>query len=97
MEGNQKETICKYILEQGNEFEGLEPKPRLTLRLRDKDFFQSYVQELNFEKLFALDEKQIENEARLNIKRNSQVLNSKVINTFGKDRGGSGNLNNTYK
>ncbi|ENW26110.1 hypothetical protein F925_00594 [Acinetobacter lwoffii NCTC 5866 = CIP 64.10 = NIPH 512] len=85
MDGRQKETICKYILEQGNEFEGLEPKPRLTLRLRDKDFFQSYVQELNFEKLFALDEKQLENEARLNIKRNSQVLNSKVINAFGKD------------
>ena len=41
MQGSQRDTLCKYIMEPGNEFEGLEPKPRLTLRERDKAFFLS--------------------------------------------------------
>lgn len=78
MEGKQRDTLCKYILEPGNEFEGLEPKPRLTLRERDKAFFLKYVQELRFDELLSLDDKGLDNESRLNIKKNSALFKSRV-------------------
>ncbi|WP_336139946.1 DUF262 domain-containing protein [Acinetobacter ursingii] len=78
MQGSQRDTLCKYILEPGNEFEGLEPKPRLTLRERDKAFFLKYVQGLKFDELFLLDDKGLENESQLNIKRNSLLFRNKI-------------------
>ena len=39
MEGAQRDTLLRYLCEPGNEFEGLTPKPRLTLRERDQPFF----------------------------------------------------------
>jgi len=74
MQGKQRETLCQYILEPGNEFEGLESKPRLTVRKRDQAFFLNYVQELAFGELFKLDDKAINNESRLNIKQNSKLF-----------------------
>ncbi|AEJ00220.1 protein of unknown function DUF262 [Nitrosomonas sp. Is79A3] len=83
MQGKQRDTLCKYILEPGNEFEGLEPKPRLTLRERDKAFFLKYVQELRFDELFVLDDKGLDNESRLNIKRNSNLFKDRVKTSLG--------------
>lgn len=77
--------LYKYIFEPGNEFEGINPQPRLTLRERDKDYFKQYVQELKFEALFKLDNEQLENEAKLHIKQNSKVLYDKVKTTFDND------------
>ncbi len=74
MQGKQRETLCQYILEPGNEFEGLESKARLTVRKRDQEFFLNYVQGLNFNDLFELDEVALDNESRLNIKRNSKLF-----------------------
>ena len=74
--------LYEYIFEPGRRFQGISPKPRLTLRDRDKEFFKKYVQELNFEELFKLDDEQLENEAKLHIKKNSQVLYNKVKNVF---------------
>jgi len=85
MQGTQRDTLCKYILEPGNEFEGLEPKPRLTLRERDKAFFLKYVQELKFDELFALDEKGVDNESRLNIKKNALLFKSRVTKSLNDD------------
>jgi len=85
MEGPQRDTLCKYILEPGNEFEGLEPKPRLTLRERDKAFFLKYVQALKFDDLFALDDKGLDNESRLNIKKNSQLFSDRIKKSFESD------------
>ncbi len=78
LEGNQRDTLCKYIQEPGNEFEGLEPKPRLTLRERDKAFFLKYVQALNFDELLELDDKGLNNESQLNIKKNSQLFLERI-------------------
>jgi hypothetical protein len=54
MPGTQKDTLTTYIREPGNEFEGLEAKPRLTLRERDKGFFEKFVQVLDFDELLNL-------------------------------------------
>ena len=84
-QGGINSQLYKYIFEPGNEFEGINPQPRLTLRERDKDYFKQYVQELNFEALFKLDNEQLENEAKLHIKQNSKVLYDKVKTTFDHD------------
>ena len=85
LDGNQRDTLCKYIREPGNEFEGLEPKPRLTLRERDKAFFSKYVQGLEFEELLALDEMGVGNESQLNIKNNSQLFLQRVSKQLDND------------
>lgn len=78
LEGKQRDTLCKYIQEPGNEFESLEPKPRLTLRERDKAFFSKYVQALDFEQLSGLDDKSLDNESQINIKKNSQLFLQRI-------------------
>ncbi|MCO6413229.1 MAG: DUF262 domain-containing protein [Thiogranum sp.] len=83
LEGKQRDTLCKYIQEPGNEFEGLEPKPRLTLRERDKAFFAQHVQALEFERLCALDDESLENESQVNIKNNSQLFLQRVGKSLG--------------
>ena len=85
LQGDDRKALLQYILEPGNKFEGLESKPRLTVRSRDRDFFASYVQGLKFDELFAMDEKALENESRLNIKRNSQLLDKYVSEKLGDD------------
>lgn len=85
LEGSQRDTLCKYIQEPGNEFEGLDPKPRLTLRERDRAFFAEYVQALKFEKLLELDEKGVDNESQLNIKNNSQLFLRRISNELDND------------
>ena len=85
LDGNQRDTLCNYIQEPGNEFEGLEPKPRLTLRDRDKEFFLKYVQGLEFEELLELDEKGFDNESQINIRKNSQLFLQKISKQFGDD------------
>jgi len=84
LEGEKRDTLCQYIQEPGNEFEGLEPKPRLTLRERDKAFFSKYVQALEFEDLSKLDEKNLDNESQINIKKNSQLFLQRIEKHLGE-------------
>jgi len=44
LEGKQRLSILKYLSEPGDEAEDLEPRPRLTLRLKDREFFLKHVQ-----------------------------------------------------
>ena len=83
LEGKQQDTLRKYIQEPGNEFEGLEPKPRLTLRERDKSFFKKYVQALNFDELSGFDDKNLANESQINIKKNSQLILQRIAKYLG--------------
>lgn len=82
MQGSEQTTLLRYIAEPGNKFEGLEAKPRLTLRDRDNDFFVKYVQSLKFDELALLDEAALTNEARVNIKKNSQLLQKRITEIF---------------
>ena len=86
MEGSHKDTLYKYIQEPGNEFEGLEPKPRLTLRQRDKEFFSKYVQSLEFDDLLSLDVDKLGNESQQNIFKNSEYFIRSIKKRFG-DKG----------
>ncbi|PCJ28174.1 MAG: hypothetical protein COA96_01305 [SAR86 cluster bacterium] len=74
MTGESQDRLKQYIREPGNHFEGLKSKPRLTLRDRDKDFFEKYVQSLDFDGLLKLDPETLSSEAQKNIYKNSNSL-----------------------
>jgi len=84
LSGKQQSQFLKYISEPGNEFEGLDPKPRLTLRERDREFFEEYVQGLDFDCLLKLDPITIENEAQRNIRANSKCILECLQSVFEK-------------
>ncbi|WP_040239278.1 DUF262 domain-containing protein [Chromohalobacter japonicus] len=86
VEGEDRATLREYLMERGNKYEGLQPKPRLTLRERDRDFFVHYVQNLDFERLFSLGEQSLENESQKNIQNNSRLLLKRITDRFGDDQ-----------
>ena len=75
----------KYILEPGNELEDLKPKPRLTLRERDRDFFKKYVQERRFNDLLSMDSARLATDSQRNIQSNSRFFLKQFQTTFGDD------------
>ncbi|MEA3250577.1 MAG: DUF262 domain-containing protein [Pseudomonadota bacterium] len=83
LEGEDRSTLSQYITEPGNKFAGLEPKPRLTLREKDRVFFTCYVQGLAFNDLLALGTASLENESQKNIQANSQLLIDRLRTRFG--------------
>ena len=87
MEGAQRDTLLRYLCEPGNEFEGLTPKPRLTLRERDQPFFNEYIQGLKFTELAGLDEKLLDNESQRNVRANWQLIENRITERFGDDTG----------
>ena len=81
-ENASKDELKGYIVEPGKKVEKIEPKPRLTLRERDRTFFRKYVQEFRLGELAALDESALENEAQVNIVRNSKHLQEVICQAF---------------
>ena len=80
-ESNQA-TLKKYIREDGNKYEGLQPRPRLRIRKRDNDFFEKYVQGVDIDSLVKLNPEKQDTEAKGNIIKNAQLLLNKVNETF---------------
>ncbi|MBB4303886.1 hypothetical protein GGD81_002938 [Rhodobium orientis] len=71
-----------YILEPGKKMEGIRPKPRLTLRERDIEFFENYIQNFRLDELFELSESSLSNESQINIKLNSKYILNKIEKKF---------------
>ncbi|MCH9758570.1 MAG: DUF262 domain-containing HNH endonuclease family protein [Proteobacteria bacterium] len=92
LNGNDQETIQKYIIEPGNKFQELEAKPRLTLRERDKEFFKQYVQNLAFDDLLKIDKKNLDNESQINIQANSKYFIDRIKKEFSSDVEGINNF-----
>jgi uncharacterized protein with ParB-like and HNH nuclease domain len=85
LSGEERADFYKYIREPGSVSQGLKPKPRLALRERDKDFFAQYIQNLELEKLQALDPEQLDNEAQKNIYFNAKLFVDRLKETYGDD------------
>lgn len=81
--GGNKEELKSYILEAGKKMEGIQAKPRLSLRDRDRAFFEKYIQSLDLENLAEIDPLSLENESQRNIKANAAHLQSQIIEHFG--------------
>ncbi len=80
--GDLRSDFENYLREPGRASQGLMPKPRLTLRERDRKFFADYVQNLKFKELVALDPAQLDNESQRNIRRNAELLLQKLDVSF---------------
>lgn len=83
--GNIRDTLNRYLCEPGNQLEGLAQKPRLTLRDRDRAFFEKYVQAVDFPGLFSLDPAQLDNESQRNIQSNARLFDDRLQQAFGND------------
>ena len=83
--GIYKDSLKKYICEPGDEIEQLAPRPRISLRDRDKAFFADYVQSMQLETLLQLDSAQLSNESQRNIQTNANLLLNRIQNAVTKD------------
>ncbi len=83
--GDLRSDFESYIREPGRASQGLKPKPRLSLRDRDREFFSCYVQSLKFEDLLSLDQAMLENESQRNVQSNSQLLLERLEKKFSGD------------
>ena len=70
--GEDKDELRDYILEPGKKMEGILPKPRLSLRERDRAFFAKYIQSLKLDELIDLDASSLDNESQVNIRANAR-------------------------
>ncbi len=69
--------ITKYLYEKGNTFTGTKDRFRLTLRKRDAEFFQRYVQrEAGFEQLLLLAA--IESDSQKNLRDNAAYFQKEL-------------------
>lgn len=80
-----QQTFRLYLCEPGNALEGLENKPRLTLRERDRAFFKQYVQGVALDELLTLDPAQLDNESQRNIQANAKLLLQQLDSKFGSN------------
>ena len=85
LSGDLRSDFENYIREPGRASQGLKPKPRLSLRERDREFFTKHVQSLDFDTLLGLDPAGLDNESQKNIQSNSRLLLDRLKNTFGSD------------
>ena len=74
-----------YLREPGNIFVGIEAKPRLHLREKDRSFFEKYIQNIDLDSLQKLDPYNLNTEAQRHICQNTKLLMTKVDSVFEND------------
>ena len=65
--------------------EDLAPLPRLHLRQKDQEFFNKYIQNVNFSDLISLDPENLPNESQQHIRSNCALIIKKMDDTFNGD------------
>lgn len=83
--GAIRDAFHRYLCEPGNVLEGLAKKPRLTLRERDRAFFEHHVQDVSLTELLTLDPAQLDNESQRNIQANARLFLQRLEAAFGDD------------
>lgn len=78
---NKKDDFKQYLIEKGNIFEGVENKPRLYLRKKDQEFFNTYIQNVDLEGLLKLDPAKLD-ETKKHIRENCELLEEKIKKAF---------------
>lgn len=78
LSGNNRTALLKYINQPGNPIENLDPKPRLTLRERNKEFFRTYIQtEGKLKELFNKNPNGL-TDPQKNIRNNAELFWKKI-------------------
>lgn len=83
--GDKRRDCINYLIEPGNELEGLAPLPRLHLRQKDQDFFNKYIQNVKLSELISLDSETLANESQKLIRSNCFILMKKMDAEFKED------------
>lgn len=83
--GDNRINCNKYLIEPGNDLEGLAPLPRLHLRQKDQSFFNKYIQNVKLSELIALDPESLANESQQLIRANCALLMKKMEAAFSGD------------
>jgi hypothetical protein len=83
--GSIRDAFHRYLCEPGNVLESLPQKPRLTLRERDRTFFEKFVQGVRLTELIDQDAAQLDNESQRNIRLNAKLFLDKLAEKFGGD------------
>ncbi len=86
--GKIRDAFHRYLCEPGNVLESLPQKPRLTLRERDRVFFEYFVQGIRLHELIDQDAAQLDNESQRNIRLNAKLFLEKLEEKFGNDAEG---------
>lgn len=81
----KRSKFSEYIIEPGNDFEGLEAKPRVHIRKRDNEFFKKYIQEMDFKGLFELNPDIQDTEAKSNIINNAKCFLNRIDDKFNSE------------
>lgn len=80
-----KQDCKKYLIEEGNELEGIQSQPRIFIKERDRDFFSAYIQSGDLDGLAQIDTATLDTEAKQHIQRNCRVLRERLKDTFKND------------
>lgn len=80
-----KKTCMEYLQEPGNKIAGIVAQPRLFLRDRDQQFFNTYIQNVNLEELRKIDTTTLSTEAQRHIQENARVLSEHFSESFLND------------
>lgn len=83
--GDDRADFKNYIIEPGRASQGIVPKPRLQLRKVDNPFFCTYVQEMQFDKLFGLNPDMLPTEAQQNILLIAKLLMDLLVANFASE------------
>lgn len=79
----QYKELCKaYLQEKGNQLEMISAQPRIFLREKDQGFFNKYIQALDLQGLYQLDDETLDSEAKVHIQKNCQVFQEKFSEKF---------------
>lgn len=79
LDGKYKQSIEKYLQQPEDLAESIPAQPRLTLRKRDKDFFKTYVQEIQLNKLKTINiDHDCKTDAQKNIYKNVLALIKRI-------------------
>jgi len=81
----QAQSMAKYVNEPGDEAEDIKPKPRLTLKPKDKDYFKKYIQDFNFNELYEINAQSLTDSQR-NIIENAKFIQTKLNELLKGDR-----------
>ncbi len=90
-----KESLKKYIINPGDETQGVAEKPRLSIRKRDREFFEEYIHELKFDEWLVADSEQpkkpkrkskkIKLDPKILIRNNSVIFLKRIKKYFDND------------
>ncbi len=83
---DQEENFKQYIIEEKEEFENIESKPRLFLGEEDQEFFETYIQNLCLNELQLLDPEELEDDAQRYIQENCELFEHKIRECFGNKK-----------